>query len=479
MTADYVAFHAAERPKAVAAVVQGRAVTYPELRDDVHRFAAALRGLGLARGARVAVQCADPYCHWLILLAAEALGLVTLSLADGEDPESAALQVGFDFVLWQQIPPHALRAHHASADWLTRVRAAPVIEATALWPVGPEDPLRISRTSGTTGEQKNLLATRRILESQIYRWTAFYAVVPGSRCLFHLPFGVASSYTLSLAVARAGATLVFETRVPALQAIAANAITHMLVMPFSLERMIEAVPDSFTKPACLRLISLGGKIPPVLRQKVMARLAIELSDNFGCNEVGTIAARNSNDPTAYFTVRPGMQVEIVDDRDQPLLHGQMGKIRVRSPHMFSEYLNDPQASARMFKGGWFYPGDQCVLHAPRHIEVIGRNDEMLNIGGAKFMPGEVEAALRALAGGDDVAISTLPNADGVEEICIAVTGERIEQRVRDFAPVLRGLPGRIHLLPLPAIPRTESGKVRRDRLREALLRLRETENAPD
>jgi acyl-coenzyme A synthetase/AMP-(fatty) acid ligase len=471
MTPDYIAFHAAERPRDIAVIVQGRSVSYQDLLGDVRRFSAALRALGLLRGARLAVQCADPYSHWLILVAAEALGLVTLSLADGEDTEAAALQVRLDFILWQQSAPLGLRAQQVSDGWLQRVRAGAAGEEAAIWPQAPEDCVRITRTSGTTGTPKSLEASRRIVESWIFRWIASYAIAPGARCLALLPFTVAAAYTLSLAVARAGATLVFETRTRPWQAIAELAITHLLLFPLSLERMVEEVPPSFVKPDRLRLISLGSRVPAAIRQKVLVRLATELSDHYGANEIGTIAANASADPKAHFTVRPGVQVEIVDDQDRVLPLGEAGAIRVRSPDMYTQYLDDPEATAAMFRGGWFYPGDACVLHPSRQLEVLGRNDTLLNIGGYKFAPSGIEEALRVLAGGDDVAVSSLPNADGIEELCVAVTGARVTAHAQSFAPVLRGMPGRIRLVPLAAIPRAESGKIRREALRAELLKL--------
>src|ERR1043166_2282474 len=80
MTADYVAYHAAERPDAVAVVSDGRPASYAELDRDIRKFAGAVHERGVVPGGSVAIGCNDFYVELLLLLACERLGAASASL---------------------------------------------------------------------------------------------------------------------------------------------------------------------------------------------------------------------------------------------------------------------------------------------------------------------------------------------------------------------------------------------------------------
>src|SRR5689334_2048115 len=103
MTLDYIEFHAAERPEAVAFVDNGHAVTYRRFGSDIRKAISALQAFGLARGAWVGVGCADHYVHWVLLLALDRLGIATVSLFRQEGPESDRLlaQLGLVISEWE------------------------------------------------------------------------------------------------------------------------------------------------------------------------------------------------------------------------------------------------------------------------------------------------------------------------------------------------------------------------------------------
>ena len=171
------------------------------------------------------------------------------------------------------------------------------------------------------------------------------------------------------------------------------------------------------------------------------------------------------------TVWPGVEVEVVDERDMPLPPGQAGYIRVKTECMAS-YLDD-DATRRAFRNGWFYPGDIGVLRDSRRLQVIGRADDLLNIGGRKIAPDFVEALVAAQSIAEDVGVCSVPNVDGIEEVAVAVSGPRgsAQEILERITYGFRGIAiGRFHILRLDRIPRNANGKIERRLLKEAAVR---------
>ena len=182
---------------------------------------------------------------------------------------------------------------------------------------------------------------------------------------------------------------------------------------------------------------------------------------------------------------PGIEIEIRDDDDRPAPLGQPGRIRLLSPVMMNSYLEDPQTTAQMFHDGWFYPGDQGLLHpqgrgGPARIEVLGRTDDILNLGGIKVLADDIEEMVRARVPAADIGVCVLPDREGIEELWIGVAYDAPDDRgIIDYMrPALTGFPyGHAHLVKLAAIPRTDLGKIRRAELRKAILSLARADEA--
>jgi acyl-coenzyme A synthetase/AMP-(fatty) acid ligase len=470
MTADFIRFHAAERPEAVALVNEGREITYARFAGDIGKFVRGLRDLGVARGAKVAIDCRDIYLDWLLRLACEELSAVSTSFAgrDALRPRSGLRD--FDLVLSESgIRAKEVRRFHAISPEWTDGMFARAEEGEGPAPVKrPDDPLRILRTSGTTGIPKRLLYSRRMHERSIAQSMWFNGFTRRSRYLLAIPFTVGAP----AACVRLGATVVFESRMRVPEAIMAHGITHTTLPPILLMRTLESLESGFVKPADLKIFCFGAAISRGLRDKALAGLATGICDMYGSNEVGFVSsARCAGEPGVVW---PGVRVEIVDDRDRALPLGQLGRIRIGTDCMVEGYLDDPEATRRMFRDGWFYPGDLGILQGPRLLQVVGRSDDLLNIGWNKIMPETVEALILEIAEVADAGVCSLPNADGIEEICIAVSGVRIgdpELAERIGRALGRLQLGKVHVLKLRDIPRNDGGKIERDRLKSAVAKL--------
>ena len=467
MTSDYIAYHVAERPDAVAIVNNGRHVTYAELARHIRKFTHALRALGLAPGAKAAINCDSSYFNWLLRLAFERLRVITAVVELPDRPTGLAHVQQFDIVLTANSFPTGSgpRLHATTTAWLEGVLATGAEDREPAPEKRPDDPIRIVLTSGTTGNSKKLLYTRRVHDTSIARTQWFAGFARDSRYLLALTNTVAGP----AACIRAGGTVVIEDRMAVGQAIATHGITHTTLPPFTLKRVLDELPADYAKPAELKILSFGAAISRALRERTLARLATDLCDMYSSNEAGFVSSISGT--AEIGTIWPGARVEVVDEHDRPLPYGEAGQIRVRTDYMLDGYLDDPETTARIFRNGWFYAGDVGILHDANRLEILGRGDDVLNIGWRKIAPEVVEEmVLRAIAAAD-VGVCTTPNADGIEEICIAIAGARTSdpELLARITEAFRGFQfGRFHIIKVGGIPRTANGKLRRKVLKDAV-----------
>ena len=467
MTAQYIAFHATERPDAVAVIDNGRNITYREFARDIRKFTSALRAFDLPPGSKAAINCDDAYFGWLMRLAFEQLRVVTATMQLPDTPGALSLLQNFDIVLSARSfsAGSPRRFHPATTAWLQSVLHSGEEDREPAPEPRPDDPIRIVLTSGTTGTPKKLLLTRRHHEALIARTLWFGGFTRHSRYLLALR----STVSGPAACIRAGGTAVLEERMPVGQAIATHAITHTTLPPFILKHVLDELPDGFAKPTELTILSFGAGISRALRDRALARLATDVCDIYSSNEVEFVSAARGT--AEIGTIWPGVRVEVVGQDDRPLPFGLAGQIRVQTECMLNGYLDDLEATQRIFRGGWFYPGDVGILHDARRLQVIGRSDDILNIGGKKIAPEVIEDLVIKAVEGGDIGVCSLRNADGVEEICIAVSHARtadaeLLQRITDaFRPLQLGW---FNIVKVPHIPRTANGKLQRKALKEII-----------
>jgi acyl-CoA synthetase (AMP-forming)/AMP-acid ligase II len=159
-----------------------------------------------------------------------------------------------------------------------------------------------------------------------------------------------------------------------------------------------------------------------------------------------------------------VEVRIVDDGGGPLPIGEVGEVITRNPAGHREYYKDPEATARMWDGGWLHTGDLGYLDAEGYLFIVGRKKEMIVRGGLNVYAGEVEAALHAHPAVVEVAVVGVPHDVLGEDVAAFVvlgpgrtlTADELQrfagERLADYK-VPR------HIAYLVELPRNAGGKV--------------------
>jgi acyl-CoA synthetase (AMP-forming)/AMP-acid ligase II len=196
-------------------------------------------------------------------------------------------------------------------------------------------------------------------------------------------------------------------------------------------------------------------------------------NGYGTTEtLGYISAEESpqtipRKPGSVGLARPGLEIVIRNPEGSPLPPSVTGEITVRGDRVFSGYLDDPEATAAGFHpGGWYRTGDLGHLDEEGYLFVTGRAREMINRGGEKIVPHEIDDVLRAHPAVADAAAFGLPQARLGEEVAAAVVlrepGSLNERALRRWVAgrlSLHKVPRRIWFV--PELPRTGSSKVQR------------------
>ena len=172
---------------------------------------------------------------------------------------------------------------------------------------------------------------------------------------------------------------------------------------------------------------------------------------------------------------PGMQLRVVDDEERVLVAGVEGELQVMGPPVFDEYLNKPEETERAFTAdGWFRTGDLATVDSEGFLQLTGRVKEIINRGGVKYNPLEVEEVLRRMPAIEACAI--VPFEDNVlgEKACLFVvleagsdlSLETVAEHLRVAGIAKYKWPERLEVI--DSMPLTPTAKVMRGELAKRL-----------
>ena len=348
----------------------------------------------------------------------------------------------------------------------------------------PEDVALILPTSGTTAQAKLVPLTHAALCASARTTAASLALGPDDRCLGVMPLfhihGLVGALLASLA---AGGSVVCTAglHAPSFSAwLEAHRPTWYTAVPTMHQAVLAhagARPDGAREHTLRVIRSCSAPLPPRVLAGLEDAFGVPVVEAYGMTEAAHQVASNPVPPRARrpgsVGVATGTEVAVVDAAGAPLPAGASGEIVVRGPSVTAGYLEDDEANARAFAGGWLRTGDLGVLDADGYLSITGRLKEVINRGGEKIAPREVEDALSAHPEVAEAVVFPAPHAQLGEEVAAAVVrraGSELGAReLRAFAAErLAEFKVPRHVLFLPALPQGPTGKAQRLGLAEAL-----------
>ncbi len=288
-----------------------------------------------------------------------------------------------------------------------------------------DDPALIIYTSGTTGPPKGTLHAHRILLGILPGFEFYHNLFPQKGDLVWTPLDwayIGGSYdTLFPTLHHGYPVLAFRARKfdpdEAFSLMAKYGVRNMMAVPTVLRLMMHAVENPREKyDLRLRSITAGGEtLGAELYQWSRRALGVELNEQYGQTEcdyvIGFCSEVMEVVPGAIGKAVPGHQVDILTANGDVAKAGELGEIAVRCPDpvMFLEYWGDPQATRKKFSGEWMRTGDYGVRDENGHFWFTGRQDELIESGGYRIGPGEVEDCLMKHAAVKLVGVIGVPD----------------------------------------------------------------------
>ncbi|MFL6145753.1 MAG: benzoate-CoA ligase family protein [Labedaea sp.] len=487
------------------AVVCGtRSRSYAELAEEVHGVAAGLRALGARPEERVMFCMADGIELLSGILAAMYIGAVPVpvsTMVTGDelatmvvDARARVLCVSAEFASAGSVAIAAApEVVHVVLDGVAELTArADVVvhqwrELTALdgeaasYDTWPDSPALWLYTSGTTGKPKGAMhrhvSVREVAECY---GSGVLGMVPDDRCLsvpkLFFAYGLGNSCFFPLA---AGATAVLCPDRPTPAGIAElvrkSAPTLFFAVPTFYSGLLTSDLPGDTFSSVRQGVSAGEPLPAVLYHRFLERFGVEVLDGIGSTEALHIFVSNragSVHPGSSGTPVPGYQVEIRDERGAVVdVPGTPGELYLRGPSIATGYWCRTETTRTMFLGEWLRTGDSYVRNVDGTYSCLGRYNDMLKAGGIWVSPAEVEQRLLELPQVAEAAVVAAPDEFGLDKpvACVVSTGgstvdsEALIQWCRDGLAAFKRPRA---VVAMDELPKTATGKIRRNVLRE-------------
>ncbi|HMC72625.1 MAG TPA: 3-((3aS,4S,7aS)-7a-methyl-1,5-dioxo-octahydro-1H-inden-4-yl)propanoate--CoA ligase FadD3 [Mycobacteriales bacterium] len=427
---------AAQLPDHDALVTDDRSFISAELRDEVHRAAAALIALGVQPGDRVAIWSPNTW-HWVVAcLAIHHAGAAMVPLntryTAGEAADILArTRAPVLFAMGRFLGTD--RAAGLDRDALPALRhivRIPIETDDGTWDefiargtdtdavaaraaaVTPDDVSDILFTSGTTGRSKGVLCAHRQSLSASASWAANGKITSDDRYLCINPFFHNFGYKAGiLACLQTGATLIphltFDP-LHALQAIEQHRITVLPGPPTIYQTLLDHPARHDYDLSSLRFAVTGAAtVPVVLVERMQSELDIDIVlTAYGLTEangMGTMCRPDDDAVTVATTCgRPFAGFELrIDDS---------GEVLLRGPNVMLGYLDDPEATAAAIDtDGWLHTGDIGAVDEAGNLRITDRLKDMYICGGFNVYPAEIEQVLARMDGVADAAVIGVPD----------------------------------------------------------------------
>lgn len=508
-----LAHHAQDRPDHLAVVDKlGNRISYGDLHRRSSQLAAAMSARGVGPGDVVGVQFPNRVEASIAALAIEKLKGIVCPLVTPYRKNELSFMIrqaeikllfspgtyrGFDHdalgcELMAELP--SLRTLVTLSEAAPAPDCIPFLQFAEASGDGREfdvpgiDPDAVAAvlfTSGTESAPKGILHTSNTLLANARTLKGMLGLTADDGVFMASPVGHGTGYGFGIRLAcYLGSTLSLLDSWNAVDAARmlqehGAAYTHGAA-PFVIDLLSLRCLGQFDLRRLQYFVTGGAAVPPGTVTRVWDQMGCRLLRLYGQTEgFMTTLSPVSDDPVDAESSDglpvAGAEVQVVDEHDRPVPPGEPGECQYRGPHRCVGFLHDPvREAASITSTGWFRSGDLVRISGDGQLTVAGRKKEVINRGGYKYSPREVEDALASHPGIRQVAIVRMADPRLVERACaFVVLKEPSELTVQELADYLKAhgiatykWPERVEIV--AELPMTASGKVQKFKLERML-----------
>lgn len=484
MNVSQILFNQAERkPDSTAIYYKGKGLSFGDFGSRVMLAAAGLMEAGVVANETVAISLEDPLSHWTATLALAHIGATVISItrsmaeAQREDfmrkTQCSKILVGDDDLAAAEngkssILQRSLIEQYRDQRWIPHVCVA------------ADHPWIYVRGSGSTGRPKIMPINHHVQHKRAMlglKWLPYHND-DILLSLVSMHFYAAKQRCLE-ALAK-GTAIFLDTpgRFDHHNEVATGDVTAIYGTVFHIERLLASLPKiTDLYYGRLRALIIGGSVVSMrLREQIRERLTPNLYVVWGSNESHTATITRLKD--VYKTEGsvghpfPDVKVEIVDEKGLAVPAGVNGLVRISSAASISQYLGDQEATHKVFRDSYFFPGD--IGHFTPDVQLVhcGRADDMMIVSGVNVYPAEVEDCLREVPNVKDAHVLPLRHTltqDLPVALVVATSSDQL-----DAESLLKYVRSKIDhhslyaIIIVNEIPRNEQGKIEHDAVSEII-----------
>jgi acyl-CoA synthetase (AMP-forming)/AMP-acid ligase II len=396
---------------------------------------------------------------------------VLLLPPDGQDAARAAAKA------------RGVAAYNLEMDGAGFVRIAGAPTGKTAAAPDPDAIALVLHTSGSTGRPKRVPIMHRNLAASTHNIAATYDLTPNDVSLCVMPlFHVHGLVASTLSTLLSSGTVVVPNKFNALtfwRTVREAKATWYSAVPTIHDMLLSRAGDTRPEGAeGLRFIrSCSASLPAEMMAKMETVFGVPVLEAYGMTEASHQMSSNPLPPAAHkpssVGKATGIEIGIMDDAGTLLATGAIGEVVIKGPNVVDGYENNPEANAKSYTNGWFRTGDQGFLDAEGYLTLTGRIKELINRGGEKIGPREIDEVLLAHPAVAQAVCFGVPHPRWGEEVeAVVVFKEGMtetpasdvmnfcKERLADFKR-----PKKIHVT--DAIPRTATGKIQRGNVAKA------------
>ena len=427
---------------AIIVEASGVAISYRALAEEVERLSEELHGAGLRAGDAVALVLPNGPELLVLFLALARAGLIAV-------PLNPAFKADELHGLFADVEPRAIVAARensvvtdgaaglavpiwaVSAEPSGTVRLAGIQSGHRGAPEAPnaEDVALFLHTSGTEGRPKVVPLTHANVVCVAQHIASHYALTPADRTLVMMPlFHGHGLVGAALATLVSGGAVIVPPRFSASRfwgSFRRHGATWYTAVPTIHGILLQRADADGAPHAGPRFIrSCSAALAPAVLADLERRFGAPVVEAYGMTEASHQVASNPLPPRPRRagTVGPGIgtEIAIIDANGRYLPAHHAGQVVIRGPSVMHGYRNNPAASAAVFVDGWLRTGDAGVLDDDGYLTLTGRIKEMINRGGEKISPIEIDHVLLEHPAVAEAATFGVPDPKYGEEVQAAV-----------------------------------------------------------
>ena len=466
----------------------GPNINYQDFRDEVEKIAGLLAGYGVNKGSAVSIVLENSLDFMVDFLAVTRAGAIAAPLNPAytvdefkffmEDADaklvivSAGATAAIEAANSLSIP---FLISSVNSDGKVALSHEDNNLSKSINPENPspDDIALFLHTSGTTSRPKGVPLTHSNLMTSLNNIVKTYALTENDTALVVMPlFHVHGLIGVALSSLNSAGTIVIPPRFSASNFWQNQALTNATwysAVPTIHQILLMRSDDDNAPTKSFRFIrSCSASLAPSVFTDLESRFGAPVLEAYGMTEASHQMSSNLLPPGSRAPgtvgIGTGVEISIMNEQGTLLNVGEKGEVVIKGKNVTHGYHNNPEANAEAFTNGWFRTGDQGVLSDESVLTLTGRLKELINRGGEKISPLEVDAALikhPAIAeavcfGVEDVKYGEIVQA------AVVLSGESSESELRAFCSEQLAdfkVPDRIYIV--QELPRTATGKIQR------------------